>query len=364
MKIAPILVTLLCALPAGCSFSVGTGSGNTPSSDPASADSTDPGTPAVTAVTPESKAWFDQCSAHYDEFMSKWKPIDDEAHAAIKEAEGATFYASAAKLTSQLVKTCVSGKELRAKSIGYADRRGTALALRIAVAKLQLRASKGSNRLFTDAMEHEMVESVPTVQDDSFDRNAFCLAVHNANGLPLPDGTRFAPLSGTRHNSAHWMTSAELAKFNERYSALTKETADTLSGLAKQYVHSAGEVGKIKQVKKSADGSTTVVAKRVEAPYECKHTGVYTWSGTSYNDCTYVDLPAVEIYGFTARFPVADPPPVDLKVGDYISFSGTTGGKVPNNNEKTDAKWDVNFVWSVTRNKKPIHELVRINDCY
>jgi hypothetical protein len=369
VRIAPLyLSALVASVVAGCSFSIGTGSG-TASSGGSSGSSEDPQgseTPKpATVVTPESKAWFEECSGHYDELMKKWKPVDDEAQALSKEAESAeSFYTVASKISGQLQKTCVQAKETGMKSAGYGDAAGTALTLRRALAKLQLRTNRVSGgNLFDNYSIDEMVNHVPTTGDDWFDRNAFCLAVHNANGMTPPGKERFAPLSGTRRNSAHWLTADELEKFNKTYSALTKETADTLNAIAKQYVHTDGEVGKIKSVKKLADGSTAVTAGRVESPYECKHTGVYTWNGSSYNDCTIVDLPAREIYPFSATF--KDPPPVDLKAGDWISFSGTVGGKVPDNREKgNNAKWEGMFFWSVTRGKKTLYEVDRVKHCY
>lgn len=359
MRDAFYTIIALSALSAGCSFVSGT-----PDAQPAREPRREePAAEPRQQVSPESKAWFTECSAHYDAFMSKWKPIDDEAKAVIAESKDAAFYVAAPKLAGQLSKTCIAAKATGWPLQGYAYTRGTGLALMIALAKLQLRASKGAVSLFNTPEVHEMVRNLPTTGDDFIDRNYFCLMAQN-QGLPLPKGSaaaRFSPFEGVPYNTAHWMTPADLRRFNERFSAITKDTAATLDDLAKQFVPGGGDVGRVKQVKKLPDGATSVVAKRVEAPYECQHTGNYQWNGVAFNDCTYVDRPAVEIYGFTVK--LADLPPSDVKVGDFISFSGTVGGKAPSNVEMTDAKWDAHFIWSVVRNKKPVYELPRLEPC-
>jgi hypothetical protein len=354
---SPLLAALF-TLAAGCSVSVGGGTGVKPTTDGAAGDS-----PAQTSrVSAESKAWFQQCSAHYDEFMAKWKPIDDEANAVIVATKDGDFYAGAAKLSGQISRTCVAAKTTGWK-LGYANTDGTGLALMKALLKLQLRSKKGGIQLLDQAQFHDIVRNLPTTGDDFIDRSYFCLGVQN-NGLALPAGSatpRFGGMSGVPYNTAHWLTDAELTRFNARFSALTKDANDTLTELDKQLLHTAGEVGRIKQLKKLPDGSTSVVAKRVEAPYECQHTGNYHWDGVGYNDCSYVDRAAVEIYGFTATF--TEVPPGDLKVGDFVSFSGQVGGKAPSNVEMTNAKWDGHLIHSVMRAKKMVFEIPRIETC-
>ena len=363
MKLLPFAVASACGLLAACSFSVSTGS-KTSGTPEGSGDTPVDATPATTGytVSPESKAWFQECSQHYDAFMSKWKPLDDEAQAVINEVKDASFHVAAPKLTGQIVKTCVTGKKLDWGTHGYADKRGTGMALRIALAKIQLRTNKGAVPLFHDS-EYDMVRNLPTTGDDFIDRNAFCLMVQN-NNMKLPDGSPkpyFMALSGQPANSVHWLTDAERERFNERYKAVTDETAKVLQDLAKQYVHTGGEIGKVKGVKKESDGSLTVTAKRVEVPYDCQHTGVYHWDGVAYNDCSYVDRSPVEIYGFSAHF--ADVPPSDIKVGDFVSFSGTVNGKAPSNVEMANAKWEVLGIAQIMRAKKAVYDLPRITDC-
>lgn len=366
MKLGPLSICALGLLLTSCSFSIytsGSRAGGDPADTAATSDATSTPAPAR-AVSPESKAWFEKCSAHYDSFMSEWKPLEDEARAVIAETKDAAFYVAAPKLAGQLTKTCVTGKKGKWGTQGYADRRGTGIALRVALAKAQLRANKGAVRLFDDPAEHEMVRNLPTTGDDFVDRNAFCLMVQQ-NNMMLPEGSSeryFMALGGNPSNSAHWLSDAELARFNEKYKALTDDAAKTLQDLAKQFLQTGGEVGKVKQVKKQPDGSTVITAKRVETPYECQHTGVYRWDGVGYNDCSYVDRAPVEIYGFTARF--TDLPPGDLKVGDFINFSGTVGGKVPSNVEMANAAWEVLLLRSVFRNKKVVYELDRVKTCY
>lgn len=353
---------------AGCSFSVGTGSksstGEGEPSGSGSGSGADPGEGAkVSNVSAESKAWFQECSGHYDAFMAKWKAIDDEARAVIQQTKDGEFYPGAAKLTAQITKTCVAAKAT-GWTLRYANNEGTGLALQVALAKLQLKGKKGGIQLFDTVQFHDMVRNLPTTGDDTFDRNAFCLMVQNNNGIALPAGSekpRFAPMGGVPYNTVHWMTEAERTTFNEKFAALTKDANDTLVELDKQLLHTAGEVGRVKQVKKNPDGSVTVNAKRVEAPYECQHTGNYRWDGVGYNDCTYVDKAPVEIYGFTARF--AEVPPGDIKAGDFIGFSGQVNGKAPSNVEMADAKWEGHFIRYVMRSKKMVFEIPRIEVC-
>lgn len=366
MNLLPASVVALGLLLTSCSFSVSTGSkqGGEPGGSGDSTDGETSGARPARAVSAESKAWFEKCSAHYDSFMAEWKPLEDEAKAVIAETKDAPFNVAGPKLAGQLTRTCVAGKKGKWGTKGYADKRGSGLALRIALAKAQLRANRGAVRLFTDPMEHEMVENLPTTGDDFVDRSAFCLMVQQ-NNMQLPEGSSeryFMALGGQPSNSAHWLDDDELARFNERYKAISQDTVDTLKALAGQFVQTGGEVGKIKQVKKQQDGSYLVTAKRVETPYECQHTGVYHWDGVGYNDCTYVDRQAVEIYGFTAHF--TDVPPSDLKAGDFISFSGTVGGKVPSNVEMSGASWEVLLLRSVYRNKKAVYDLARVETCY
>lgn len=366
MKLLPLSVASACALLTACSFSVSTGS--KPSGQPEGTEGSGDGAgdaknkASSYTVSPESKAWFEECSRHYDAFMSTWKPIEDEAQAVITEVKDASFHVAAPKLAGQIVKTCVTGKKGAWGTQGYADRRGTGMALRIALAKVQLRTKKGAVPLFHDA-EYDMVRNLPTTGDDFLDRNAFCLMVQN-NNMKLPEGSPkpyFMALGGQPANSVHWLTDAERERFNEKYKAITDDTAKTLEELGKQYVHTGGETGKVKGVKKETDGSITVTAKRVEAPYDCQHTGVYHWDGVAYNDCSYVDRAPVEIYGFTAHF--ADVPPSDIKVGDFVNFSGTVNGKAPSNVEMANAKWEVLGIASIFRSKKAVYDLPRITKC-
>jgi hypothetical protein len=363
-----LFLSLATALVAGCSFSVGTGSKTTAGEGESSGSgsgSDSGGTTSAPAakVSAESKAWFKECSAHYDDFMSKWKAIDDEAKAAIDQTKDGDFYPGAAKLTAQITKTCVAAKAT-GWPLQYANNQGTGLALQVALAKLQLKGKKGGVQLFDTVQFHDMARNLPTTGDAEFDRNAFCLMVQNNNGIALPAGSseaRFAPMGGVPYNTAHWMTDAELKTFNDKFSALTKDANDTLIGLDKQLLHTAGEVGRVKSVKKNPDGSTTITAKRVEAPYECAHTGNYHWDGAGYNDCTYVDKAPVEIYGFTAHF--SEVPPGDLKAGDFVGFQGQVNGKAPSNVEMADAKWEAHIVNYVMRAKKMVFQISRIEVC-
>ncbi len=364
----PLFVATV-TLAAGCSFSVGGGSKSTTGeADPngsgsGSSSGSGEAAPKASNVSAESKAWFKECSAHYDDFMSKWKAIDDEAKAVIDQTKDGDFYPGAAKIGAQITKTCVAAKAT-GWPLRYANNEGTGLALQVALAKLQLKGKKGGIQLFDTVQFHDMVKNLPTTGDAEFDRNAFCLSVQNNNGIALPAGSseaRFAPLGGIPYNTAHWMNDAELKTFNEKFAALTKDANDTLIALDKQLLHTAGEVGRVKQVKKNPDGSTTVVAKRVEAPYECQHTGNYHWDGAGYNDCSYVDKAPVEIYGFTAHF--TELPPSDLKAGDFVMFQGQVNGKAPSNVEMADAKWEGHFIRSVMRAKKMVFEIPRIEVC-
>ena len=70
----------------------------------------------------------------------------------------------------------------------------------------------------------------------------------------------------------------------------------------------------------------------------------------------------MEVYGFTARF--ADVPPSEVKVGDFIGFSGTVGGKVPSNVEMANASWEGLFIRYVYRNKKAVLDIPRLEYCY
>lgn len=368
MKIGPLSVVALSCLLSACSFSVSTGGGSKPAEDdPQSSgngSSEKGGSAASYTPSAESKAWFEKCSAHYDAFMSEWKPLEDEARTVIAETKDAPFYTAAPRLAGQFKKSCVEGKKGKWGTQGYADKRGTGVALLVAIAKAQLQAKKGAVRLFSDPIEDVMVNNLPTTGDDFVDRNAFCLMVQQ-NNMQLPEGSPeryFMAMGGQPRNSVHWLTEAERERFNERYKALTKEAADTLQALGKQFLQTGGEVGKVKSVKKQPDGSTLITAKRVETPYECRHTGVYHWDGVQYNDCSYVDRAPVEIYGFTARF--ADVPPSELKVGDFIGFAGTVGGKVPSNVEMANASWEGLFLQYVYRNKKAVLDIPRLDYCY
>jgi hypothetical protein len=363
VNIRPVFAILLAAGLTSCTVST---SSHKPAEDPGSDSPASTGgseKPSGHAVSAESKAWFEKCSAHYDSFMAEWKSVDEEARTVISETKEAPYYTAASKLTAQLTKTCVAAKQGKWKMKRMADDRGTGLALRLALAKAQARNKKGAFRLFTDAMEGDMVRNLPSTGDDFFDRNAFCLNVQ-MNNMSLPEGSSeryFMALDGQPHNSVHWLSDADREKFNAKYKELTDDAAETLRELAKQFVPTTGEYGRVKGVKKEADGSLVITAKRVEVPYDCQHTGNYHWDGVAFNDCSYVDRPAVEVYGFTAH--LADAPPSDVKAGDFIYFAGTAGGKVPNNNEMANAKWEVLALSSIFRNKKPAFEIARVEQC-
>lgn len=359
----PVLVAAA-ALAVGCKFSVSAGGANNNGS---SGENQQDGTTssggdskaAEPQVTEASKAWFKECSAHYDEFMSKWKPIDDEARKVIQETENGDFYAGAQKLTAQITKTCVSAKTT-GWMLRYANNEGTGQALQQALARLQMKSKKGAVQLFDTVQFHDMVRNMPTTGDEEFDRNAFCLSVHN-QGLQLPGGGRFGAVGGVGYNVAHWMTKAELDKFNAKFSSITKAASDVLEEHDKQLLHTASEYGRIKSVKKEADGSYSIVGKRIETPYECAHTGNYHWDGAGYNDCSYVDKAPVEVYSFTAHF--KDVPPSDLKVGDFLMYSGQVNGKAPSNVEMANAKWEGALIYRVMRAKKVPFEIARIEVC-
>jgi hypothetical protein len=313
------------------------------------------------APSAESRAWFAECSKHYDEFMAQWKPIDDEAQAAIQASKDQPFAVAAAKLTSQITKTCVDAKKLD-WSLRNADIHGTGISLRIALAKAQAKDHMGVVSLFGSDVT-DLVQNPPMTGDDFVDRNEFCLNVQKSNMALPPKGQNkyFEALSGQPRNSVHWLTTEELDKFNARRTAILDEQRAVMNELSKQFVPTGGETGRIKSVTKNADGSLSASLGRVESPYECRHTGTYRWDGVAFNDCTYVDLAPREIYGFSAHFTKL--PPTGLKAGDTVFFQGTVNGKPPSNVETTNAKWEVLHVSSVFRGSKPAYQVSEVRSC-
>ncbi len=299
-----------------------------------------------------AKEQFDKCATAFDAAYARWKPTDEKAKKTIAAAASDSFYVGYGKLVGQFSETCKNARLLsrdttaedqRAFEVfSKVDGRGTALELGLAAVQLQIRNKVFLSTPIADGhYEHiwEVAKKLPLTGDASFDRNEYCGGGEWGARLTwLPKAERVAFLAKRKGLIA-------------QQEALMKQLAE---GLETVRLKARSDRGRVKAVKKLADGTVEVSVKNLYGGSVCNHTGNYTFNGTFWSDCSYSGAVEKEIYPFSARFPAGNLPPIGINVGDVVSL---TGLRTPGNNERDaadGARYDEPYVSSVDRGGKMV----------
>lgn len=343
---------VLFAATLGCKFSVGggtsgpsTGNGTTESGE-TGADPSGEATESPSAIEARKAAMerFQECSAQFDTLYATWKAQDEKTRKVISEAEGLPFLEGYPKLIAQAHENCETAKKLRddPKASGvmvWARTKGSAINLAVAIAKLQVK-HQITPTMALDRRLSEYMREAEFTGDLEFDKAEYC-SKSTASFPWLPPKER--QTQADRHNEHVFANEKSL-----------NALADAINAIASKV---GADRGRVKAVKKNADGSLDLTVKNLYGGSVCNHTGNYTWNGNFWSDCSYSGAVEKEIYPFTVKLAADKVPSPGIKTGDVISVWGIRTNGPNERDPKENASYDGLYVDSIFRANKMVWDV-------
>lgn len=257
------------------------------------------------AVSSEGKAEFERCNAKFVTGRKVWASAAARVSQTAKQLDTAGLYEGLASIERQHAEMCIERKKLDDAGQGVRDEifRSSQIEFEVAAARFLTRLGVVVRMPINDL--NMVATFVPYRGDDSADRTEHC---YNPG------------------RQVSWLSPTEFEAWNKVREPIRLKQTQTIDALAASFnairLKVAADRGRVKAVKKLANGTLQLSMKNLYGGSECVHTKNWSWNGSFWSDCSYKGAVEKEIYPFTVLLPADRVPPQGVHVGDVISVWG------------------------------------------